>query len=95
MYMNEAIAAELNFPPKTVLLEYIRQAFAAAENAVRAVDETQFMLEEQPQPITEGIWGPGGTVGDAILGHMVHDYRHFGMMEYLLGLQTGSGSASR
>jgi len=94
MYMDEATAAQLVFPSKDVLLDYVRRAFAAAEQAVNAIDEEQFLADEQPQTITEGIWDPGGTVGSAIFSHLVHDDRHLGMMECLLGLQKGSGSAS-
>ena len=94
MEMDEAVAATLPFPAKETLLEYVRRAFAAVELALQAVDEEQFHQPEQPQPLTEGIWQPGSTVGEAIMGHLVHDYRHLGMMECLLGLQARHGSAT-
>jgi hypothetical protein len=94
MEMDEAEAARLVFPPKEILLDYVRQAFSAAEQAVSAIDEVQFMAAEQPQPMTEGVWSPGGTVGSAVMSHLTHAARHLGMMECLLGLQTGSGTAS-
>ena len=94
MSMDESAAAQLQFPPKEILLDYVNQAFAAVERLVLQIDEIQFQMEEQPQPITEGIWSLGGTVGDAIIAHLIHDSRHLGMMECLLGLQSGSGSVT-
>lgn len=94
MEMDEAVAVTLPFPAKEILLDYVRRVFTAVELALRVVDEEQFYQAEQPQVITEGIWQPGSTVGEAIMGHLVHDYRHLGMMECLLGLQTGHGSAT-
>jgi hypothetical protein len=93
MTMPETIATHLIFPPKETLIAYLRRAFAAAERAVEAIDEQQFDAAEQPQPLTEGIWGEG-TVGGAILNHLVHDNRHLGMLECLVGIQIGSGSAT-
>jgi hypothetical protein len=93
MSMSDEIAAQLSFPPKQELLEYAQQVFSLAECAVSAIDDDQFQAIEQPQPLTEGIWG-GGTVGDAILAHLIHDNRHLGMMECLNGLGTGSGTAT-
>jgi hypothetical protein len=94
MEMDESEAAQLVFPPKEILLAYVRQAFLAAEQAVHAIDEAQFLAKEQPQPMTEGIWSQGGTVGSAVMSHLTHAALHLGMMECLLGLQSGSGTAS-
>ncbi len=94
MDMADAIAWHLPFPPKEVLLEYIGQAFAVADKAASAIDDAQFICVEQPQALTEGVWGES-TVGDAILVHVMHDYRHLGMMECLLGLQGKPGTATR
>ncbi|HEU5102538.1 MAG TPA: DinB family protein [Roseiflexaceae bacterium] len=93
MHMDGDLAITLRFPDPRVLLAYARQAFAAAEHAVGAIDEQQFQATEQPQPLTEGIWG-GSTVGQAIVDHIIHDNRHLGMMECLLGFQTKSGTAT-
>jgi hypothetical protein len=90
MHMDEAAAANLRFPPKEILLGYVRQAFQAAEQAVRAIDETQFAAPEQPQPMTEGIWSEGGSVGSAIFSHLLHDCQHYGMMESLLSQQRST-----
>jgi hypothetical protein len=93
MSMSDDVARDLNFPDKAELVAYVSKAFAAVEQIVRSIDDHQFEQEEQPQPLTEGIWGEG-TVGNAILEHVVHNNRHLGAMESLYGLQTGSGTAS-
>jgi hypothetical protein len=90
MHMDEAAAARLRFPSKEILLDYVRQAFAAAELAIQSIDEEQFSTKEQPQPVTEGIWEEGETVGRAIFAHLLHDHAHFGMMQILLGQQMES-----
>ena len=93
MQMPGDIATGLVFPPRAELLRYLHQVFTAAGRAVDAIDDQQFAAAEQPQPLTEGIWGEG-TVGAAILTHIVHENRHLGAIECLLGLQTGSGTAT-
>jgi len=93
MQMRDDVARDLRFPDKAELLAYVGKAFAAVEQIVRSIDALQFQEAEQWQPLTEGIWG-AGTVGDAIMEHIVHDNRHLGAIECLYGLQTGSGTAS-
>src|SRR5262245_29611852 len=93
MTMSESIAVGLAFPPKETLLAYLRRTFTAVDSSLNAIDEEQFGEAEQPQSLTEGIWGES-TVGDAILSHVVHDNRHLGAMECLAGIQTGAGSTS-
>ena len=95
MEMDETTAANLSFPSKAVLLAYVRQAFATVDATVRSITEDEFITLEQSQPENEDIWKPGNTVGSAILEHLVHDSRHLGMMESLLGAQTGHGTATR
>ena len=94
MSMPDDLATSLSFPAKDVLLDYVGSAFALADKAARAIDDEQFQCAEQPQPLTEGIWGES-SVGDAILSHLDHDSRHLGMMECLLGLQGQPGKASQ
>jgi hypothetical protein len=94
MEMSDGEARRLNFPSKADMLDYARKAFSAVEEVVTAIDEEQFNAPEQLQPLTEGIWGEG-TVGDAIFSHIVHDSRHFGMIECLYGMQIGSGTATQ
>lgn len=93
MSMPDEIAMRLPFPSKPILLDYIGKVFAAAERAVNAIDDEQFQNAEQLQPMTEGIWAPG-SVGDALISHFIHDNRHLGMMECLLGQQGRPGTAT-
>jgi hypothetical protein len=93
MQMSDDVARTLPLPDKATLLVYVRRVFAAAERATGAIDEQQFVADEQPQPLTEGIWG-ASSVGDAILSHTVHCNRHLGAIECLYGCQVGSGTAS-
>jgi hypothetical protein len=94
MHMPDDAAVALRFPEKAEFIGYVSRVFVLAERAVRAIDEQQFASPEQPQPMTEGIWG-GGTVGAAVMSHVTHANRHLGMMECLLGLQVRSGTATQ
>lgn len=94
MHMPDEAARQLSFPARSLLLDYVERTFAAAERAVGAIDAEQFGSHEQPQPMTEGIWGDS-TVGAALLSHLTHAYRHLGMMESLLGLQGQRGTATQ
>lgn len=93
MEMSEQEASRLHYPSQDELLAYAAQVFAAAEKMVAAIPRDEWDAMEQPQELTEGILGDS-TVGDAIVSHLVHDNRHLGAMESLLGLQTGGGSAT-
>jgi hypothetical protein len=93
MEMSDEAAFRLTFPAKDELLSYVERVFALAERAVHAIDEQQFQAAEQPQALTEGVWGES-TVGDAVMEHVTHDNRHLGMMECLLGLQGQRGTAT-
>jgi hypothetical protein len=93
MSMADEDAYRLTFPPKEQLLAYVRRAISAATESVLAIDDEQLQAVEQPQPLTEGIWGEG-TVGAALVVHLTHSSRHLGMMECLRGLQNGSGTAT-
>ena len=93
MTMSDDMAAQLTFPGKEALLAYAQKAFALAKEAVNAIDDDQFQASERPQPLTEGIWKEG-TVGSAILAHIIHDNRHLGRMECLNGWIAGSGTAT-
>jgi hypothetical protein len=93
MQMSELVASELVFPTKEQLVTYVRRAFAAASRAISAIDAEQFDEAEQLQPLTRDIWEEG-TVGGAIFGHLIHDARHLGAIECLIGLQSGHGSTT-
>jgi hypothetical protein len=84
----------LALPSKAILLAYAERAFAAAEQAVDAIDDALFTAVEQSQPSTDGIRPADATVGAAILTHLVHENRHLGMLECLVGLQGAAGTAT-
>ena len=94
MGMDESQAAVLAFPSKENLVAYVGDAFQAVETAVKSLSEDDFLSQERCQPGVEEIWTEGSLVGGAIMEHLVHDLRHLGMMESLLGLQSGHGSAT-
>jgi hypothetical protein len=87
MDMPDALVTELPFPEKPTFLAYVQRAFQAVEQAVQAIDDLQYQEPELSQPLTEEIWG-AGTVGDAVLEHLMHDSYHFGIMRSLHSLQT-------
>ena len=93
MYMSDEVALAMTFPAKAQLMDYVGRSIDVAIHVVSQIDEQQFDSMEQPQPLTEGIWGES-TVGDAIMAHLTHSNRHLGMMECLLGLQGQPGTAT-
>jgi uncharacterized damage-inducible protein DinB len=86
MYMSDAAAIDLPLPEKAPLLDYARRAFAAAEEVLAQVPGEQ--LQEA------NIENPQESVLDVLLSHIVHDGRHLGMIECLLGIQSGHGTAT-
>ncbi len=86
--MDDAVAASIQLPNREVLLDYARQSFAAAEAALEKVDPGQY--DEK-----NALGNPGETVLDSLLRELLHEGRHLGEMEYLLGLQGEKGTATR
>ena len=85
---------EPSWPKKEVLLEYARQAFAAAENAISFIDEEQFEEIERSQFDNEYMnetMAESVTVGNAVMEHLVHNVHHLGEIYYLIGLLKQSG----
>jgi uncharacterized damage-inducible protein DinB len=93
MGMSDEVDAQLLFPSKTELLTYMEQAFAKAHAVIEQLDDALLLTPEQPQPMTEGVFG-GGTIGDSLITHLTHDNRHLGMIEALLGILTGKGTVT-
>jgi DinB superfamily len=87
-------SSALALPPKQALLDYVQRAFAAAEQAVQVIDDELFSAAEQAQPLTEGLRSDDATIGGAIVTHLVHENRHLGMIECLIGLQGQAGTAT-
>lgn len=88
MLMDEEAAARLPLPNKDVVLAYARRAFAAAEEAVAAIDDATFVGARHD--------GGAGTVGNNIvMSHLVHNNRHLGEIECLRGQLGLRGTATR
>jgi hypothetical protein len=85
MEMGDEIAADLRFPPKAALLDYVERAFAAANDAVNAAAEKGVITVEMDQLAVE-YFGRDSTVPQVILRELRHDNRHVGMIESLRGL---------
>jgi hypothetical protein len=92
--MGMAPTTAVDLPAKPMLLTYVQRAFAAAEQALEAIDDALFSESEQPQALTDGLRGADATIGGAIISHLVHENRHLGMIECLVGLQGQAGTAT-
>lgn len=98
MLLDDAAAAALALPDRATLLDYVRRAFHAAEQAVAAVDDAQFAAFERPaatDDVGQALRESSETVGGAIVSHLTHDSRHLGMLELLVGLRGQPGTATR
>lgn len=87
MLMDDDQAALLPLPEQKVLVEYARRAFLAVEEAVARIPDSQYARANDQKP--------DETIAEILTSHMLHDARHLGMMECLLGLQGTHGSATR
>jgi hypothetical protein len=90
--MDETLAGNLKFPAREVLLEYVQQSFGKIESTLKLLTDDDLASEERPQPGNEDSWKPGNLVARTIFVHIEHDMRHLGMIEFLVGLQSGHGS---
>jgi hypothetical protein len=75
-------AAHLQFPDKDTLLDYVRRSFAAEEQTFEALDDEQYRAFRLHD------WAPNQTVGNFLMSHFVHEREHFGVMQYMQGLQN-------
>jgi len=87
--MDDHFASELQLPGKEQVLDYARQAFAAADEMASAVVdhalfETEFIDHR----------GRSATVGSSLFGQLTHASRHLGMIEALTGAQGMRGTAT-
>ena len=87
--MDDVQAASLPQPSKTDLLEYVRRAFAAADDAVDRIEERS-LSEMHDSPF---MGGPA-SYGEALLVSITHDNRHLGELEYIKGLLGLRGSVT-
>lgn len=77
----EERAAELRFPGRAVLLDYLQRCYALEEEALAAVDEEQFEAHSDEHPTT-----PEDTVGAWLMHHLIHEWEHLGIIRSLSGL---------
>lgn len=80
MGMDDDVSAELPLPRKSELLDYLRRACTATDEAVAKVDEAQ-MAE-----LCVDLYGRERNVATVLLSHVTHLSRHLGMMEALRGI---------
>jgi hypothetical protein len=97
MLLDDADAATLPFPSKEDVLDYARRAFAAADEAVSALDNRLLAGPNEPELRQLTILNPDArvTVADAVLTHVTHDNRHLGEIECLRGLLGLRGTATQ
>lgn len=88
MELSDELAAELQLPPRDVLVDYARQAFAAADRAFAALDDQ--LLHERGVD----IYGRENSVVYILLVHLSHASRHLGMIEALRGVRGLRGTAT-
>lgn len=90
-------SGELSWPQKGVLLEYAGQAFAAVEHAISFIDEEQFQeaerLQYDDEYMKESV-AQTGTVGNAVMEHLVHSVHHLGEIYYLIGLMKQNNNVA-
>jgi DinB family protein len=88
MEMSDEMAEGLELPPKDALIDYAGRAFAAADQAIGAIDDQHLELR--------GIdfYGRENSVGYVLLVHQSHASRHLGMIECLRGMQGLRGTAT-
>ena len=88
--MGDDMSATLGLPPRDVILDYVRRAFSAADEAVSSLSEGSFQRpryskgHEEEQPI-----------GYIVVRAIAHNNRHLGMMEAIRGLLGMPGTATR
>jgi hypothetical protein len=90
--MDDDVLASLPFPRKEVLLNYARRAFSKADQAVSTISDDQFHRRVQDR---HGAEWKELAIGDAVLNWLVHDSRHLGMIECMVGVQGLHGTATR
>lgn len=88
MGMDEDASAKLALPPKRELLSYVKEAFEAADGAVRIVRDDDLTLPAELE-VDRVPWLSSpteyGTVGSWIVVSIRHESRHLGMIEALKG----------
>jgi hypothetical protein len=86
--MDDADADRLAWPRRAELVDYAGRAFELGQRVVAAVPEAALLEPAPGDP-------DGDSYAENILIYSEHDSRHLGMMEAIIGLQGGRGSATR
>ena len=89
--MEDESTLSMRFPGREALLDYARDAFAAADEAVRALDSAA--LEEDCEHFY-GTQVGTTTVAYCVQFHAIHAYRHLGSIEALRGMLGMAGTAT-
>lgn len=82
-------SGEPGWPEKSILLDYTERVFTAADDAIGVIDEQQFQETERLQYDSEYLresLAKTGTVGNALMEHLVHNAQHLGEIQYLIGM---------
>jgi uncharacterized damage-inducible protein DinB len=88
--IDDETAARVRPPTKDQLIDYCRRAFAAAEEAVGRLEESDLDRE------LDSAWlERHTTIGDSLFTALTHDNRHLGELEYAKGLLGLRGSVTR
>jgi len=92
MAMADADAAAFILPSRKALIDYLRQALAAADLAVSRLsdDDWQRRVRDRHSASWQEL-----SIGELVVGWLAHDSRHLGMIEALLGVRGQHGTATR
>jgi hypothetical protein len=88
--LSDEVAANLPIPQKDELLDYLRCSYEAIEGFIELFDERYPTFDGLDDEMGKKIQ----NIRLNLLVFLSHDCRHLGMMECLMGLQTGFGSAT-
>jgi hypothetical protein len=82
-------SGEPGWPEKSILLDYAERVFAAADHVISVIDDEQFQETERLQydsAYMKESLARTGTVGNALMEHLVHSAKHLGEIDYLTGM---------
>ncbi len=88
MEMGDEASVALTLPTKAALVDYVTRAFDAAQRAFDGIADDDLDLRGRD------LYDRESTVAAMLVGHLTHLNRHLGMIEALIGIAGGSGTAS-
>jgi hypothetical protein len=88
--LSDDIAETLPIPLKEVLLKYLKESYESLEAFVELLDKRYPNFDGLEEDFKKKLQ----NIRLNLLVFLSHDCRHLGMMECLLGMQTGFGSAT-